>query len=299
MLALARFIMAGPGQAALVAAVSALLALLLPPLAWLSGGVVSLITLHLGERKGIQVLAYACLGTAALSWIVLGTPLVALVMMMVLWMPVWLCSWILKRSVSLGLTLQLVTGLSVLLVLVLHLAYPQLFIDQGQVFKQAVEQMIADQPDSVDTAELSKAVDTVLRWLPGIMASGLLFGVVLSLLLGRWWQSALYNPGGLAKEFNELRLGRSLSVVGILLLIIAGFGSSDLAIMLVLVVLSIYLIQGLALIHGVIAGRGVNKAWLLGFYIMMFLLPHLVLMPLAVFGLTDTWIDFRKRLTVR
>jgi len=131
------------------------------------------------------------------------------------------------------------------------------------------------------------------------MASGLLFGVVLSLLLGRWWQSALYNPGGLAKEFNELRLGRRLSVVGILLLVIAGFGSSDLAIMLVLVVLSVYLIQGLALVHGIIASRGLNKAWLLGFYIMMFLLPHLVLMPLAVFGLTDTWIDFRKRLTVR
>jgi len=95
-----------------------------------------------------------------------------------------------------------------------------------------------------------------------------------------------------------LRLGRSLSIAGLLLLLIAGFTSSDLVIMLVLVVLSIYLIQGLALIHGILAARGVHKAWLLGFYMMMFLLPQLVLMPLAVFGLTDTWIDFRKRLTV-
>ncbi|MCW8911528.1 MAG: DUF2232 domain-containing protein [Gammaproteobacteria bacterium] len=298
MLALARFIMAGPGQAALVAAVSALLALLLPPLAWLSGGVISLITLHLGEKKGIQVMLFASLGTAALSWFVLGTPLVALVMLMVLWLPVWLVSWVLKNSVSLALTLQLITGLSVLLVLVFHLVYPDLLVDQGQVFKQAVEQMMANQSDSVDKSQLNQAVDTVLRWLPGIMASGLLFGVVLSLLLGRGWQAALYNPGGLAREFNELRLGRSLSVVGLLLLLMAGFTSSDLVIMLILVVLSVYLIQGLALIHGILAARGVHKAWLLGFYIMMFLLPQLVLMPLAVFGLTDTWIDFRKRLTV-
>ncbi|MCW8855290.1 MAG: YybS family protein [Gammaproteobacteria bacterium] len=290
--------MAGPGQAALVAAVSALLALLLPPLAWLSGGVISLITLHLGEKKGIQVMLFASLGTAALSWFVLGTPLVALVMLMVLWLPVWLVSWVLKNSVSLALTLQLITGLSVLLVLVFHLVYPDLLVDQGQVFKQAVEQMMANQSDSVDKSQLNQAVDTVLRWLPGIMASGLLFGVVLSLLLGRGWQAALYNPGGLAREFNELRLGRSLSVVGLLLLLMAGFTSSDLVIMLILVVLSVYLIQGLALIHGILAARGVHKAWLLGFYIMMFLLPQLVLMPLAVFGLTDTWIDFRKRLTV-
>ncbi|MDH5735393.1 MAG: DUF2232 domain-containing protein [Gammaproteobacteria bacterium] len=298
MLALARFIMAGPNQAALVAAVTALLAIILPPLAWLSGGVISLVTLHLGERKGIQIMAYASLGTAALSWLVFSTPLVAMVMILLLWLPVWLVSWVLKRSVSLSLALQLITGLGVLLVLVLQLVYPQLMLEQGAVLKAAIEQMMADQSSSADKAELNRAVDMALRWFPGIMASGLLFGVVFSLLLGRGWQAALYNPGGLAREFNQLRLGRILSVTGLLLLVIAGVTSSDLVTMLVLVVLSIYLIQGLALVHGIIASKGINKAWLMGFYIMMFLLPHLVLMPLAVFGLTDTWIDFRKRLTV-
>lgn len=298
MLALARFIMAGPSQAALVVAVSALLALLVPPLAWLSGGAIALVTLHLGERHGIQVMFIAGFGTAVLGWLIMGTPLVALVMMMVLWLPVWLVSWVLKRTVSLSLALQLVTGISVVLVLVFQLAYPQIQMEQGQLFKEAVEQMMADQPASVNRDELAKAVDTVLRWLPGIMASGLLFGVVISVLLGRGWQAALYNPGGLAKEFNELRLGQRLSLAGTVLLLLAGVTSSDLMVMLVLVVLSIYLIQGLALVHGIIAAKGINKAWLLGFYVMMFLLPHLVLMPLAVFGLTDAWIDFRKRLTV-
>ena len=298
MLALARFIMAGPNQATLVAAVSALLALLLPPLSWISGGVISLVTLHLGERKGMQVMAYAGLGTAALSWLVLGTPLVALVMLMLLWLPVWLVSWVLRKTVSLKLALQLVTGLSLLLVLVLQLVYPQFQQDQAGAFKEVVEQMMAEQPSSVNRAEMNKAVDTAMQWLPGILASGLLLGVVLSLLLGRWWQAALYNPGGLAKEFNELRLGRQLSAVATVFLLIAGLTSSDLVTMLVLVFLSVYLIQGMALIHGIIAIKGLNKSWLLGFYLMMFLLPHLVLMPMAVFGLTDAWIDFRKRLTV-
>lgn len=298
MLALARFIMAGPNQAALVAAVSALLAMLVPPLAWISGGAIALVTLHLGERHGMQVMLFAALGTAALSWLVLGTPLVSLVMLMLLWMPVWLVSWVLKRSVSLSLALQLITGISLVLVLVMQLAYPQIQLDQGQAFKEAIEQMMAQQPSSVDKAELDKTVDTIFRWLPGIVASGMLIGVVLSLLLGRGWQAALYNPGGLAQEFNNLRLGQRLSLAGTVLLVIAGVSSSDLAIMLVLVILSIYMVQGLALIHGIIAGKGINKGWLLGFYIMMFLLPHLVLMPLAVFGLTDAWIDFRKRLTV-
>ena len=299
MLALARFVMAGPNQAALVAAVSALLALLFPPFAWISGAVVALVTLHLGEQRGIQLMLFAALGTGLLSWLVLGTPLVALVLMMVLWLPVWLVSWVLKRTVSLSLALQLVAGMSMLLILVFQLFYPQLQLEQGQLFKDAMEQMMAEQPASVDREALNQAIDTILSWLPGIMASGLLFTVVFSILLGRGWQAALYNPGGLTKEFNDLRLGQGPALLATVLLLAAGISSSDLLIMLVLVVLSIYLVQGMALVHGLVAIKGINKSWLVGFYFLMFLLPQLVLMPLAVFGLTDAWIDFRKRIVVQ
>lgn len=298
MIALARFIMGGPNQAALVTAVSALLALLVPPLAWLSGAVIALVTLHLGERRGIQLMLFAGFATGVLSWLILGTPLLALAMLLVLWMPVWLVSWVLKRTVSLSLALQLVTAMGLLLVLVFQLFYPQLHLEQGQLFRDAVEQMMAEQPPSVDKEVLREALETVLRWLPGIMASGLLFAVVFSLLLGRGWQAALYNPGGLSREFNELRLGQKFALLATVLLVVAVVSASDLMVMLVLVVLSMYLIQGLALIHGIVSCKGLHKSWLIGFYIVIFLLPQLVLMPLAVFGLTDAWIDFRKRLAV-
>ena len=66
--------------------------------------------------------------------------------------------------------------------------------------------------------------------------------------------------------------------------------------LLVVVLFTIYLIQGLALMNGVFELRGYNKAWLFGLYVGLFLLPHVVSLPLSVFGLTDAWIDFRRRL---
>ncbi len=297
MIALARFIMAGPSQAALVAAVTAILALMLPPLAWVSGGVIALVVLHLGPGKGMQLIVLAGIAAMGLSWLVLGTPMLSLGVILLLWLPLWLTSVVLRQTVSLGLSLQLIAGLGVAFVLTLDLGFPQIQQQLAAEFAEMIRPVIEQQPSEAAQAELIQAMDTVLKLLPGILAIGMIFGVVLSLLLGRWWQAALYNPGGLTKEFNELRLGRILPMLSVVLILLSVFTGSDLMTMLMLVLLSLYMIQGFAIVHGIIELRKISKGWLIGLYIMVFMLPHLVVFPLAVFGLSDAWIDFRKRLT--
>ena len=69
MIALARFIMAGPGQATLITVVTALLAILMPPLAWLSAAAVALVVLQLGAQRGLQLIALASVASMLLSWL--------------------------------------------------------------------------------------------------------------------------------------------------------------------------------------------------------------------------------------
>lgn len=296
MMALARFIMAGPSQAAVVAATTALLAFILPPIAWVSGGVIALVALHQGPVRGLQLIAYAGVAALALGWLALGTPLLVVGVILLLWLPVWLSAVMLRNTVSLSLTLQAITGYSVVLVLLLHLGFPEFQAQLQHEFASMLKPVIEQQPDASQRQDLQLAVESVLILLPGILATGMMMGIMLSLLLGRWWQAALYNPGGLVKEFNSLRLGRSLNLISSACLLIALFSASKLATMIVLLLLSLYLLQGVAVIHGIFELKQIAKGWLIGLYVMILFIPHLVVLPLAVFGLSDAWVDFRQRL---
>jgi Predicted membrane protein (DUF2232) len=295
MITLARFIMAGPSQAALVVAVTAILAVIMPPMAWLSGAGVALTVLHLGPRRGIQLIGFSGLAVMVLGWIAIGTPMLAFGMILLLWMPVWLAAVVLYRSVSMALALQLISAMALLFVLILHWAYPDLQLVLRQEFTDIIQSAIDQQPTAEAKQALVTALDSVLPLLPGLLAMGMMMGAVLSLLLGRWWQAALYNPGGYAEEFNELRLGKVPAIASGLLLAAALLTSNILVVMLMLVVLLLYVIQGLAMIHGVLALKQINKVWLVGLYFSIFIMPQLVVLPVAVVGLTDAWIDYRRR----
>ncbi len=296
MIALARFIMAGPSQATLVTVMAALLALIVPPLAWISSATVALVVLQLGAQRGLQLIGLASIAAMLFSWMLTGTPMTVLGLILMLWLPVWLAALVLRNTVSLNLSLQLVTGLGVICLFLLYLAFPQLDAELGKEFSAMFEQVLEQQPDQAARRQLSDALDSVMRLLPGVMAAGFMLSTAVGLVLGRWWQAALYNPGGFAREFNQLRLGRALAAITTLLLVSALMSDVRLLVMLVVVLLSIYLVQGLALAHGIVDIKGWNRGWLFGLYVGLFLLPHVLVLPISVFGLTDAWIDIRRRL---
>lgn len=297
MIALARFIMAGPSQATLVTAAMALLAFIIPPLGWLSAAAVAVVVLQLGPQRGIQLIALAAVASMALAWLALGSPMPVFGLILMLWLPAWLAATVLRSTVSLNLTLQAITALGMLFVLVLQLGFPQMQAELAGEFSQVIEQLMQQQPDDTARENLARALDMVLQMTPAILAAGMMLSTVIGLLLGRWWQAVLYNPGGFTREFNQLRLGRVLAGITTVMLLLAISLDVKLLMLLLIVLLTIYLIQGLAVVQGIIDARGLNRAWLFGLYVGLFLLPHIVALPLAVFGLMDAWIDFRRRLT--
>ena len=59
--------------------------------------------------------------------------------------------------------------------------------------------------------------------------------------------------------------------------------------------LVLYVIQGIALVHALIAHRKAALGWLVTMYVSLMLLWPVAMVALAVAGFSDTWVDYRAR----
>lgn len=295
MIVLARFILRGPSQAALVIASTALLSIILMPFSWISAGALTLVVLHQGKESAIRIIAIAGLATVILGWVGLGTPTVALVNILYLWLPAVLIAYILRQTVSLVLSIQILTVLGLIAVLVMYLMFPDIGKNWGSAFQQLLKPAIEQSGAQIDPAYVDNLMYWFVKAVPGLLSVVMVFNVLMGLFLGRWWQAALFNPGGFKREFNELRLGKVLTSVAALLLIANMFIDNDLVLGSMLVMVALVLVQGTAVMHGVIERKQLSRGWLFGFYVLLVLIPQVTVI-IAIVGLLDAWVDIRNQI---
>ena len=295
MLFLAKFILKGQSQAALVAATMAILGLILPPAAWISAAVIVLVTLVHGPQRGLITTALSLLGAALFAYLIFATPQVAVVFVLLAWLPAWLLAVVLRQSVSLAYSLQILTATCLLAVVLIYMLYPNF----GELWREPLDQLVTqlvEQSDEFSLAELKQTEDWVIKFLPGLFVSSIMFGTMLSLFLGRWWQAVFYNPGGFAKEFQSLNLGKISALCAIAIMLMAMLTNSVFAIALVTIVFVLYGMQALSLLHAVIRIRQLKATWLFAVYLSIFFIPQLLLL-LILASFVDPWLDIRQRIS--
>ena len=106
-----------------------------------------------------------------------------------------------------------------------------------------------------DAGFQQEAVTMMLTLVPGVMALTLLLAAVGGLLLGMGWHASLSSPGALGKAFRNLRLGKALAAAGLAILLGGLTTNHPLLANLLLVAMSVFVLQGLALIHAAAAAR--------------------------------------------
>ncbi len=298
MLGLASFIMRGRSQAALVAAVFAILSLLFPLTGMLSSATLALATLRQGPVEGLLVGLFAGLASGLFAFAALGSPVPALGFALALWLPVWALAVMLRNSGSPALTVTTagLMGLAILIGLKVGVADPAAYWAE---LMEPVRQGLIEGGILTD-AESQALILEVARWMTGAFAATFYFQALLALFLGRWWQSLLYNPGGFGAEFRDLRLGKGLGVLGLALMaFILVKGENQWAADLLILITPLFLLQGLALIHWLVKAMQANRGWLIGLYALFLLaLPHAQVLT-AGLGLADIWVNVRAKVSPR
>ena len=302
MRALATYIMRGPVQAVLVTTALALVSLIpvLGMVSVLSGAAVALVTLRHGARQGLMVLLGASLLASIFMYSVFGTMILGLMFALLLWLPLLCLALVLRSSSSWSMVLDAAAALGVTGITLFYL----LIGDPLQFWQMALGKMLElmnSQDGMAEMGQIEQQIPMIAEWMTGMLAAALVMGLVLSMMLARWWQALLFNPDGFQQEFYGLRQSKiaALTVLVILLFSLFDLGViSNLAGDIMITVVVVYSIVGLALIHALVAKSGKHKAWLVGMYVLMFIMPPHMMLALASAGFADSWLDFRKRLPV-
>jgi len=299
MKALASFILRGPSQAVLVAVGAAVLAMMLPPLSIISGAVVALVTLRTGVRAGAIVMAGSTVFVSLLAYVSLGNFLAGLVFLIVLWLPLWILAWVLRETRSLAFATSVAGMLGIAGVLVIYAIVGDVTTWWHQVLLTMFEPAMEAGGPFADREQVTDILANVARIMTGVAAAGLALNALMCLFLARAWQAQLYNPGGFREEFHELRMGSRISMASMVFIAVALLPLGEISHMageIVIVILSLYVLQGLALIHAVVARRKLHMAWLMVLYFVIVVVMPQLLALVAVLGLIDTWADFRRRI---
>jgi hypothetical protein len=283
MRALAEFIMRGRVQATLVVAGSAAL----PLLFWLSAAAGSLVLL----RRGSDALSVLGLGllSALVSWHYLHDPTALIVL-------IGACSLalVLRAGHSWNRVLLVSVVVGLLFAVMLGAVFGSFIESLAQTFEQVLPLAMGEVYEKFSADQ--KAFLTALAVPLSIISTAVSFQVfsVLCLILGRYWQALLYNPGGFGREFRAIRLPKGVALSLLAVMCVAPFFGLHALILLPLCSVPLFF-AGLALIHGLVAQKRLAGFWLVGIYVTLVPFMHLLGPLLVVLAIVDSLIDFRGR----
>lgn len=284
---LAAFIMRGRFQAIAMAALFGVFSITFQPLSILAGAVIGLVILRHGWLEGLIVMIVTGVVIVFLFPLFPPRPALTFPIIIALFIPVYVCSLVLRKTESQGSLLLAVGGFVAFFIVAMHMTVG----DVVEWWQNWLIEAIKGVPGA--TLEGFESENTI-RLMNGFMS--MLFGIILMLtiLLARWWQSLLYNPGGFAKEFRELTLPRLLLPAAVAIIILADSVNRVLMSDLFICVLMIYFFQGLAVIHDVLTQRPNTRWWIAFLYICLIFIPQYIITGLALLGVVDGIVKFRK-----
>jgi hypothetical protein len=283
-----RYLLKGRWQAAL----NALIWTLLPFMNWLGVVIVNFVTLRQGTQNGMVVLLWTAMPPLAAAvagypnWLIWGVLSGSLVS--------WLMAVLLRECRSWQLVLQLAVALAALIVLAIHFFVPHIETYWQKVLTSYSKEMSSIWGIEPSSETFKTFIALLAKMATGWYALTLLFINLTNLLIARWWQASLFNPGGLAQELSQLRLG--WAPLGLFIAILGGC-ALDLAIAwdVLALICGLFFLAGLSLFHYLAKMTQVMWLLVLGFYLLLLFLSPYVVPVVILLAIMDTLGDVRQR----
>ncbi len=302
MLALARFTLKGPYQAALVVGLLAVLAVFIPPIIsnsvfgvllaslcmLLSCTLVGLIILTQGTVSGLKAIGVSMLGITLVAWVVINAPELGLWTGLVQWLPIILLAQTLRTSKSLALTMLLGLLLGTIGIAAQYLVWGNL---ETEMISQTIQRM--GQGEQLQAELVERNMQLVRLFVLAMVAMAYLL-FMLIVMIARWMQASLAGSKGFGQEFRALSLGKPAAVVALGMMLLSFWGQQAWLSSLAFLVVIAFMFQGVAVVHSKIASRKQARLLFGLFYTLLLVFPQVVALT-AITGVIDNWLVFRKK----
>jgi len=296
---LAAFIMKGRAQAVSAVCALTVLSWIFSLASLLSAAAMALPTLRLGAKEGVVVMAWAALGVSLAGFAVVGSPAPA-GYSLALWAPIWLLAALLHGTARLSWSLAGAAGLGMAMVLAIYAISGDPAGMWAEELRRYAQPFLEKAGSEGGMERIGRNFQAFSRYMTGVVAAGSMLTLSLSLLIARWWQALLFNPGGFRAEFHSLRSASACAYLWLGLLALAwmldGTGS-EIAWNLAIPLAMLFVLAGFAVLHAVFSATGNGGFWLAGIYVALMFMSPLIGLILLI-GLSDAWIDWRNRFRV-
>lgn len=273
----------------------ALIFSLIPLMGWVSVVILALITLRKGPRPGLIILLVTALPSLLFLSAGFGYLWVAILISGNLL--AWCLAIVLRETSDWGKVLFTALLLVLVVSTVLHLLVPDLQSHWVSVLQKAY--LAANK----DTEMLLKAPSVNIQqdllnmarvMLPTLFLTQVLLALT-NLLIARWWQANLFNPGGFVGELHQVRLNIWCSMILLAVVAAIYMGVSAAWDVLPTAMLMFFLV-GVVVFHNLIAIWKAKTSFIWLFYGLVVLLFPYSLVLVAGFGIADSFVDFRARI---
>lgn len=256
----------------------------LPLLNWLGSAIVGLVILRKGPVEGLMVLMWALMPLGITLYLI-GDPssVIALLGTAIL-------AYVLRVTVSWEITLAIAVLVSAFGSLVFELTATDVLAVIVEWYMEYMRQL-AGQLQQTGELSVAEAKNSIL----GFFAIGQAYAMLAFLVLARWWQSELYNPGAFGKEFHQIRISPVLSTALVVMMLFCFVFSEQLGRWIPLLTVPL-IVSALAFVHWVMGTRKLSGNWVFGFYLLLLLLFQVVYPLLASLALVDSWFNLRTRI---
>lgn len=278
---LAEFIMRGRMQAIIVMVV----AMALPMMFWLGAAAASLVLLRRGLNDALSVIVWALLPAVVWAFYDDPRPILALLGALAI-------AHILRVTGSWAKALLASLLLGVFFAWMLGAAFAQPLAALAEELNTMAPKMLAGLYEQLSAEDKLQLQGLIIPVLTGLMASVLQLLCILSVVLARYWQAALYNPGGFGQEFRALRLPAVIMFPLVFGMLFAPSLGIQAAVLTPLCSVPL-MFAGLAVVHGLVAKYRSGNFWLIGLYIGIVLFTQLIYPFLVVLAIVDSVFDFR------
>jgi hypothetical protein len=213
----------------------------------------------------------------------------------------WVFAVMLYRQMTWSGIIQVAALAGVLVISVIHLAYP----DITDWWTAQLSSALTALSSSANTAgndifsslitRFSKLLFALSAWY--MLIASILLNAVMQLILARWWQSAVFSPGMLRRELHNIRLSSMAGVLFMLSVIFVILGN-NVVIYMMPILCMLFAGAGLSVIHYFFGLMNSSQSWfwICFMYVSLYLFGPISMVLLAIIALLDIWLDLRRKL---